>query len=308
MNAESWWQRRAGCAREMLTAGFGQGMGPIGEPRLAAALGDLLARPGSLVRAVVAYLLGIEMGLAEESARALGCGLEYLHTASLVFDDLPAMDDARTRRGAPCLHIVHGEAMAMLAALSLVNRGYFLLWQGMRGANLARRDEAGELVDECLGINGLTGGQAYDLAGWRGQQDAADVAAVAARKTGALLRLTVGLPALCGRATHREIQLLDRLALLRGLAYQATDDLKDVLGNENDTGKSAGRDGELGRPNLVAAEGFDAAFKRLTRLQETGDRVEAALPGPAERWGMLRLLRIESPAAGRELSLASAAV
>lgn len=305
MNAQTWWKRRAGCAREVLAAGFRQGMGPIGEPRLAAALGDLLARPGSLVRAVVAYLIGIEMGLLEESARALACGVEYLHTASLVFDDLPAMDDARTRRGAPCIHVVHGEAMATLAALALVNRSYFLLWQGMRGATLARRDEAGELVDECLGINGLTGGQAYDLSGWRGEQDPADVAAVAARKTGALLRLTVGLPALCGRGTHREIQLLDRLALLRGLAYQAADDLKDVLGNEADTGKSAGRDEELGRPNLVAAEGFDAAVKRFTRLQETGDRVEAALPVPAERWGMLRLLRVEPPAAA---SLASAAV
>lgn len=308
MNAETWWHRRIGCAREVLKAGFRQGMGPIGEPRLAAAIGDLIARPGSLVRAVVAYLIGTEMGLIEESARALACGIEYLHSASLVFDDLPAMDDARSRRGAPCIHVVHGEAMAMLAALSLINRGYFLLWQGMRGAAPARRDEAGEVVDECLGIKGLTGGQAYDLAGWRGRQDPAEVAAVAARKTGALLRLTVGLPALCGRGTRREIQLLDRLALLRGLAYQAADDLKDVLSHESATGKSAGRDAELGRPNLVAAEGFDAAFKRFTRLQETGDRVEAALPGPAERWGMLRLLRVEPPSAGQELSMASAAV
>ncbi|MCW1923383.1 polyprenyl synthetase family protein [Luteolibacter arcticus] len=308
MNAEIWWKRRAGCAREMLAASFRRGMGPIGEPRLAGAVGDLLARPGSLVRAVVAYLLSIEMGLAEESARALGCGLEYLHTASLVFDDLPAMDDARTRRGAACLHVVHGEAMALLAALALINRGYFLLWQGMRSVSLARRDEASELVDECLGINGLAGGQAYDLGGWRGRQDPAEVAAVAARKTGALLRLTVGLPALCGRATHREIQLLDRLALLRGLAYQAADDLKDVHSHESVSGKSAGRDEELGRPNLVAAEGSEAAFKRFTRLQETGDRVEAALPGPVERWGMLRPLRVAPPASGQELSMASAAV
>jgi geranylgeranyl pyrophosphate synthase len=272
---------------------------------LAAAVGDLLARPGSLVRAVVAYLVGIEMGMLEESARALACGIEYLHTASLVFDDLPAMDDARTRRGAPCIHVVHGEAMALLAGLALINRGYALLWQGMRDATPARREEAGELVDECLGIHGLTGGQAYDLAGWRGEQDPAEVAEVAAKKTGALLRLTVGLPALCGRASRRELQLLDRLALLRGLAYQAADDLKDVLGNEADTGKSAGRDEELGRPNLVAAEGVDAAFRHFLRLQEAADRVEAALPGPAERWGMLRLLRVGPPGIP---SLASAAV
>jgi geranylgeranyl pyrophosphate synthase len=306
MNAAIWWKRRAGCAREVLAAGFRQGIGPVGEPRLAAALGDLLSRPGSLVRAVAAYLVGMELGLFEESARALACGIEYLHTASLVFDDLPAMDDARTRRGAPCIHVAHGEAVAMLAALALVNRGYFLLWQGMRGARPARRDEAGVLVDECLGIQGLTGGQAYDLAGWRGRQDPGEVAAVAARKTGALLRLTLGLPALCGRGTDREIQLLDRLALLRGLAYQAADDLKDVTAAEADTGKSAGRDEELGRPNLAAAEGVPAALKRFRRLQETGDRVEAALPGPPERWGMLRLLRVEAPLSA--LSIPSAAV
>lgn len=308
MNAMSWWKRRAGCAREVLTAGFRQGLGKIGEPRLAAALGDLLARPGSMVRATVAYFVGIEMGMLEESARAIACGVEYLHTASLVFDDLPAMDDARTRRGAPCIHVLHGEAMALLAGLALVNRGYALLWQGMRDAPLNRRMEAGRLIDDCLGIDGVIGGQAYDLAGWRDQQDPAEVAGVAAKKTGALLRLSVVLPALCGRATRREIQLLDRLALLRGLAYQAADDLKDVLGDETASGKSGGRDAELGRPNLVAAEGFDAAIKRFGRLQETADRVEAGLPGPAERWGMLAMLRVAPPLAGRDHSMASAAV
>lgn len=295
MNTEAWWKRRAGCAREILLAGFRQGLGRAGEARLSAALADLLARPGSLVRAVVAYLVGIEMGLLEESARAIACGIEYLHTASLVFDDLPAMDDARVRRGAACIHVVHGEAIAMLASLAMINRGYALIWQGIQKAPLSRRLQAGSLMDECLGVDGLTGGQAYDLAGWRDGQDSADVAAVAARKTSALLRLAVGLPVLCGRGGEKEIRLLDRLALLRGLAYQAADDLKDTLGDEASTGKSAGRDEVLGRPNLVSAEGFDAACKRFLRLQETGDRVQSALPGPAERWGMLDLLRVDLP-------------
>lgn len=290
MNAESWWKRRAGCAREMLVAACRQAMGKPGEPRLAAALGDVFSRPGTMVRAVAAYLIGIEMGMLEECARAIACGIEYLHTASLIFDDLPAMDDARLRRGAPCLHVVHGEAVAM------VNRGYMLLWQGMSATSAARRTEAGKLVDECLGIEGLTGGQAYDIAGWRGEQDPAEVAAVAARKTAALLRLAVGLPALCGRASERELQLLDRLALLRGLAYQAADDLKDVSAEPADSGKSSGRDEELGRPNLVAAEGMAAALRRFSRLQQTGDRVASALPGPPERWGMLGLLRVDAPA------------
>ncbi|MBB5352546.1 geranylgeranyl pyrophosphate synthase [Haloferula luteola] len=294
MNPDFWWAKRASCAKALMAESFRQGMGrPEGvERRLAAALGDLLARPGSLTRAVAAYLVGIEMGVPEAQARAMACGIEYLHTASLVFDDLPAMDDAVTRRSMPALHVLHGEGTAMLAALAMINRGYLLLWQGMNGASLARRERAGEWVDRCLGTVGMIGGQSHDLGDWQGGQSAADVSEVAARKTGDLLRLTLVLPAMIGRASERELQLLDRLALLRGLAYQAADDVKDVVGG---AGKTAGRDEALGRPNLVMAEGFAAAVVRLERLVVVGDRVQAALPGPAERWGMLVPLRIEIP-------------
>lgn len=265
------------------------------EPRLASALGDILVRPGSMVRAVAAYLVGIEMGVAEEAARAVACGIEYLHTASLVFDDLPAMDDARVRRGGTCPHVVHGEAVAMLAALALINRGYGMIWQGIRRASPARRERAGDWVDARLGTRGVIGGQAFDLAGWRGEQSAAEVSEVAARKTGDLLRLTLVLPALIGRGTEREIQLLDRIGLLRGLAYQAADDLKDVLCGEEESGKTGGRDQEMGRPSLILAEGFQATLRRFKRLRQAGDRMQAALPGPAERWGMLSPLRVTLP-------------
>lgn len=280
------------------------------ESRLAAALQDILARPGSLVRAVVAYLVGIEMGVAEESARAMACGIEYLHTASLIFDDLPAMDDARMRRGAACVHVVHGESVAMLAALAMVNRAYSMVWQGIHRADPKRRAAAGKWVDGRLGIGGVIGGQAYDLSGWRGEQNAADVSEVAARKTGDLLRLSLVLPAIVGRGTPREIQILDRLALLRGLAYQAADDLKDVISPEDDSGKTGGRDEALGRPNLVIAEGLPAAVRRFRRLSDVGDRVQAALPGSAERWMMLEMLKVPMPvsSAQTESSMLSAAI
>lgn len=281
----------------MMAGTIAHGMGRLDrvEPRLAAALSDVLSRPGSLVRPTLAYLMGIEMGVAEECARSIGCGIEYLHTASLIFDDLPAMDDARTRRGAACVHVVHGEAVALLAALALVNRGYALLWQGIGSAQSRRREMAGEWVDGRLGIHGVIGGQAYDLSGWRGSQTSAEVSAVAARKTGDLLRLTLVLPAIIGRGSAREIRNLDRLALLRGLAYQAADDLKDVTHTSVESGKSSGRDEELGRPNLVAAEGLPAALRRFQRLNLTADRVQASLPGPATRWGMLDLMKVSAP-------------
>jgi geranylgeranyl diphosphate synthase type II len=280
-----------------MAGSFANGMGSMHrvEPRLAAALGDILARPGSMVRAVTAYQIGVGMGAPEESARAVACGIEYLHTASLVFDDLPAMDDARTRRGAPCPHVAHGEAVAMLAALALINRGYALIWQGIRRTSSSRRERAGDWVDARLGTRGVIGGQAFDLQGWRGEQSPAEVSEVAARKTGDLLRLTLVLPALIGHGTEREIQLLDRIGLLRGLAYQAADDLKDVICTQGETGKTGGRDQEMGRPNLILAEGFQAALRRFKRVRQMGDRAQAALPGAPERWGMLAPLRVSLP-------------
>jgi geranylgeranyl pyrophosphate synthase len=297
MISERWSQGRVEAAKTLLESSYTNGFGSMErvEPRLAAALADVVARPGSMLRAVTSYLVGMSMGLAEETARAVACGLEYLHTSSLVFDDLPAMDDARTRRGAACVHVVHGEAIAVLVALALINRGYALLWQGINQANPSRREIAGHWLEARLGPCGLIGGQAFDLRGWRSEQSAAEVSEVAARKTGELLRLTLALPAIIGRGSDREIQLLDKLALLRGLAYQVADDLKDVLAQDEQYGKSGGRDEELGRPNMVAAEGVAATIRRFQRLQQLGDRVVSALPGIPARWEMLKLLRVPMP-------------
>lgn len=281
-----------------MTECFANGFGSMTriEPHLAQGLTHVLSRPGSLVRAVTAYLIGLEMGMIDEAAKALACGIEYLHTASLIFDDLPAMDDARLRRGAPCLHVLQGETVAILAALALVNRGYSMLWQGISQAQSGERmQQAGKLVDDCLGVHGVIGGQAMDLRGAGNNSSVADVTEVAARKTGDLLRLTLVLPAMVGNGTDREIQLLNRIGLLRGLAYQAADDLKDVLGAEEETGKTASRDQALGRPNLIMAEGFQATLRRFSRLRRLGDRMQSALPGSRERWGMLAPLRVMLP-------------
>lgn len=298
MTPEAWWQRRLEWAKSVMAECFANGFGSMEkiEPHLAQGLTHVLSRPGSLVRAVTAYLIGLEMGMLDEAAKAIACGIEYLHTASLVFDDLPAMDDARMRRGAPCLHVVQGETVAILAALALVNSGYSMLWQGISQAQSGERmQQAGDLVDECLGVRGVIGGQAMDLRGAGNASSVADVTEVAARKTGDLLRLTLVLPALVGNGADREIQLLNRIGLMRGLAYQAADDLKDVLGADEETGKTASRDQTLGRPNLIMAEGFQATLRRFSRLRRLGDRMQSALPGSHERWGMLAPLRVTLP-------------
>ena len=266
------------------------------DARLAAALDDLLSRPGSMTRALVAFRVGGALGLGEERAEEIACGMEYLHTASLVFDDLPSMDDARERRGGPCVHVRHGEGVAVLAALALVNRGYALLWNAVRMcADAERAAAAARVLEEGLGVCGLVGGQASDLRERGGRASLVEVTDVAVRKTAALVRLPVMLPALLGGADARELALLERLALVRGLAYQAADDIKDVVQRGGESGKTGGRDAELGRPNLVSVEGVAGAMARLRRLTRMGDRIERLLEQHSGRWGMLEVLRVDEP-------------
>jgi geranylgeranyl pyrophosphate synthase len=194
------------------------------------------------------------------------------------------------------LHVAHGEAVAMLAALAMINRGYSLLWQAVaKSRSQQRQAKAAQLVEECLGTAGLIGGQAYDIRGWREGQSASEVIEVARRKTATLLRLPLVLPAIIGSGSDREIQSLERLGLLRGLSYQIVDDLKDVMLADDASGKSSGRDELMGRPNLVSAEGFQPALQRLRKMMRIADEVQRRLPGNPERWGMLSLLRVTIP-------------
>lgn len=278
---------------------------PIGEdtePALAACLREVLARPGSLVRAQLAFAMGRGYGLAAVRARQLATAVELFHTASLLFDDLPAMDDAAERRGAACPHVVWGESTAILAALALVNRGYALLWQGFGSLPPVRRRAATDLVEACLGLAGLLSGQARDLAFARGSRSVGAVIDVAAGKSAPLLRLALELPALIAGASRAERQALGRLALAWGLAYQALDDFADRLAANGETGKTSDRDATLGRPNLLAVAGpaealatvddlLAAARRELALLAQSrsprrGDRAQllkTALPGLGSR-------------------------
>ena len=133
------------------------------EPHLRGALEQTLRHPGNLVRAQLVYDMARGYDLPDDRATKLAVAIEYFHTASLVFDDLPCMDDATQRRGQPCIHRSHGEAAAVLAALGLVNRAYALLWNGLAGSTPAQQTAAGDYVEKCLGIAGVLNGQSQDL-------------------------------------------------------------------------------------------------------------------------------------------------
>ncbi|HVU46433.1 MAG TPA: polyprenyl synthetase family protein [Terracidiphilus sp.] len=236
------------------------------------ALQHVLRNPGNLVRPQLIVQMGTAYGLHQALAQNLAIALEYFHTASLLFDDLPCMDNGLARRGMPCTHLLYGEDGAILTALALINRAYGLLWSAVAGCAEHVRSAALAFVEQCLGVSGLLNGQSLDLHYSALPHTLQTTERIARGKTVSLIRLTLVLPAMLGNAPSAELRQLERISLFWGLGYQIVDDLKDVLQDAGQTGKTPNRDALLGRPNITAVIGVDGAVCRLTRFLDLGDR------------------------------------
>jgi geranylgeranyl pyrophosphate synthase len=253
------------------------------ERHLRGVVRDALSHPGSLARAQIAYSLLTEFGFDVKTARDIGVAIEYFHTASLLFDDLPCMDNATKRRGHACPHTVHGESAAILGALSLITQAYGLLWSSLNQLPAENRIASTNLVNECLGINGILNGQSCDLHFTESGKRREDVLHVARGKTVTMIRLTLMLPSLMFGVNRENRMLLEELSVSWGLAYQIMDDFKDGLMKSSETGKSTARDRHLQHPNLPAVMGNRDAFHELNRQLEQSrivlQKLHAGLPG-----------------------------
>jgi len=243
-----------------------------------------------MVRAELAFRVACAFAMSEDRAENLAVAIEYFHTASLLFDDLPAMDDATLRRGMPCAHHVYGEGAAILAALALINRAYSLVWKSLSGLQPEVQAAALTYLERHLGIAGLLNGQSQDL---HYSPFAYDPQSIAMGKTVSLIRLALVLPAIAAHARPEETRRLERLAIFWGLSYQTLDDLKDVLHAGDLHGKTAARDAFLGRPNLALSIGIPESFDRIDRLMNLAGRVIARLTSGRARLAFLREVRVQ---------------
>jgi geranylgeranyl diphosphate synthase type II len=260
--------------KEQLRATF-SGSLPISsgvERHLRDSLLHVLNTPGSLARPQIIVEMSAAYGQTEQQGEDLATALEYFHTASLLFDDLPCMDNATERRGVACLHLVYGEASAILAALALINRAYALMWKAVANCPHDIQSRSLAYIEHHLGIEGLLSGQSLDLRYATLPHDLLTTEKIARGKTVSLIRLTLVLPAMLSGAPESELLLLERIALYWGLSYQILDDLKDVIQTSIDSGKTTARDAMLGRPNVALVLGAAAALHRLSRLIHLGDR------------------------------------
>jgi geranylgeranyl diphosphate synthase, type II len=271
------------------------------ETHLAGAVRHALSHRGSMARARLCYLLAVGFGQPERTALDLALSVELFHTASLLLDDLPCMDDAKERRGVPCTHIIFGEGVTTLAALGLVNRAYALLWASMQDATADVRTASARYVERCLGLTGILNGQSHDLHFKSSKSSPERVMRVALGKTVSLVRMSLVLPAMISGAPAGQIRLLSQLSVFWGLAYQIMDDLKDILKTPLETKKTTGRDELLGRPNLALAEGPVGTSRLLGRLIWLG---EVTLDRAREESSVFETLRgFQNKVAGEYLRL-----
>jgi len=286
-------QTSTNCVQDLVRDAFQSGltMVPGMESHLVGVLKQTLDHPGNLVRARLVYQVSRLYALEEEASLDLAVAIEFFHTASLLFDDLPCMDDAMERRGIACPHKKFGEAATVLGALALINRAYGLLWRAINQAPPSVRLAATELVESCLGHQGVLNGQSYDLHFSPQSRSGREVMHVAMGKTVALIRLTLVLPAILGQGKFLEIHLLKRLAVFWGLSYQMLDDLKDLMVSPQSSGKTGQRDALLNRPNLALVVGAKATLSRLRRLVELGNDALEQLLKDSGQWDFLVELR-----------------
>ena len=208
-------------------------------------------------------------GAAQAGLDAPACAVELIHAYSLVHDDLPAMDDDDLRRGKPSCHRAFGEATAVLAGDALQSLAFQVLAQDDQETGAAARLGMIRRLALASGSRGMAGGQAIDLAATGQQLNIAELEDMHIHKTGALIRASVVLGALCGNnVDSAQLGRLDHYAKCIGLAFQIRDDILDVEGETATLGKHTGMDQHREKSTYPALIGLDAARQRARELHE----------------------------------------
>ncbi|MCF4165794.1 polyprenyl synthetase family protein [Zavarzinia compransoris] len=211
-----------------------------------------------------AGLFDVKRGCALRVAAAVEC----VHCYSLVHDDLPAMDDDDLRRGKPTVHKAFDEATAVLAGDALLTYAFELLSGAETHDDPRVRLELVSLLAQASGPHGMVGGQMSDLAAEAAGDDF-DLGAVTRMqkmKTGALIQAAAEAGAVLGKASHEARTALRGYAHDLGLAFQIADDLLDVEGRVEDTGKAVAKDAARGKATFVSILGVERARDQAERL------------------------------------------
>ncbi|MCS5567766.1 MAG: polyprenyl synthetase family protein [Pseudomonadales bacterium] len=236
-------------------------------PHLLDAMRYVIDGQGKRIRPALVVATATSLGADRDIALAPAAAIEFLHSYSLVHDDLPAMDDDALRRGRPTCHLAFDEATAILVGDALQALAFELITSAPK-LNEASRLHMTSLLADAAGWRNMVGGQALDIkATGNNNLDIQTLSNLHEAKTGALFRTSVQFG--CIAAGHRDddsFSSLSRFGERIGLAYQITDDILDVIGKTDVLGKSAGADTRQEKTTYPALIGLDESRHTVVDL------------------------------------------
>ena len=206
-------------------------------------------------------------GMSQDIIRA-ACALEMIHTYSLIHDDLPAMDNDKIRRGQPTCHMAFDEATAILAGDALLTLAFEVLssMEFIQENHVLNLMNVIHTVSTAAGYKGMIEGQMQDMASEDHLLCLDDLENMHALKTGALIEASVTVGSIIGKGSPDQIQQLKTYSKNIGLAFQVTDDLLDVEGDQNVMGKDVGSDQARSKSTFPALLGIEQSKQFAKKL------------------------------------------
>lgn len=212
-----------------------------------------------------------------ESELRIACGIELIHTYSLIHDDLPAMDNDDYRRGKLTSHKKWGEAEAILAGDALLPLGIQWITEGSNSAALAI------IMSQAVGPNGMVGGQYLDIDSTNNESvknDAIMINKMEWLKTGCLIEASVKMAAVYANASFDKVQSLEEFSKQFGRSYQIYDDLIDIVETAQEAGKATHKDADEGKNNTLTLLGIEDSRKQLSEMITAGKDAVAVFNKP----------------------------
>ena len=212
---------------------------------------------------------------------------EFLHTYTLIHDDLPALDNDSLRRGKPTNHKVFGEAIAILAGDALLTQAFVLMTDSLGMASIPQKNllRASHDMARALSSTGVIGGQVVDLESEGKPVDAETLEYIHIYKTGFFFKSCVRCGAILSQATVSQIKALSSFGAHIGLAFQIIDDILDITGDRETLGKDIGSDIENEKATYPAFFGME---KSKAKAEDLVDQAIVCLENFDERANPLR--------------------
>ena len=241
--------------------------------------------PGKRLRPFIVVQSARLFGVDPRCAIRVGAAVEFLHCYSLIHDDLPAMDDSDLRRGQPSCHKQFDEATAILAGDALQALAFEVLTAEETHSDAAVRCNLVTALARAAGAEGMAGGQMIDLLAETQEFDIGAITRLQRMKTGEIFSFCAAAGAIMGRASDRQFNALHNYAQELGLAFQIADDLLDLNGDVEVTGKPVGQDVAAGKATFVSILGAERAHAQARLLSE---QAQQALDSWGESADLLR--------------------